>query len=98
MANTDSKNPSKTDALGRQTFDAPQYSGTKEMASNIILFVICFAILLACLWALGTYPEGGPYWFAGAILLYALTFLVPLNLLPTKTNTHVKGGSEKNLL
>lgn len=69
-----------------QRSGTPQYSGTKELGSNIILFVICFAILLACFYALGTYPEGGWIWWTLAIVLYAVTFLIPLWILPSKTN------------
>ncbi|MDO4898066.1 MAG: hypothetical protein Q3965_02050 [Rothia sp. (in: high G+C Gram-positive bacteria)] len=76
----------------------PQYSGTKELGSNIALFVLCFAILLACFYALGTYPDGGWTWWTIAILLYAATFIIPLWILPSKTNeAGFKGGKELHM-
>lgn len=70
----------------------PQHSGTKEMGSNIALFVLCFGILLGCFYALGTYPEGGWIWWSIAIALYALAFMIPLWVLPSKTNEAVYSG------
>ncbi|MDY6050937.1 MAG: hypothetical protein SPI83_00790 [Rothia sp. (in: high G+C Gram-positive bacteria)] len=65
---------------------APQYSGTQELGSNIALFILCFVLLLGCLYTLGMYPEGGWLWWTVAVLLYGLTFIVPLWILPSKTN------------
>ena len=64
----------------------PQYSGTKELGSNIALFVLCFVLLLGCLYTLGMYPEGGWGWWTVAVLLYGVTFIIPLWFLPSKTN------------
>lgn len=73
----------------------PQYSGTKELGSNIALFVLCFVLLLGCLYTLGMYPEGGWVWWMVAVLLYGVTFLIPLWILPSKTNERVHtGGSD----
>ena len=73
----------------------PQYSGTKELGSNIALFVLCFVLLLGCLYTLGMYPEGGWGWWTVAVLLYGVTFIIPLWFLPSKTNEkHHVGGAD----
>lgn len=76
----------------------PQYSGTKELGSNIALFVLCFALLLGCLYTLGMYPEGGWVWWMVAVLLYGVTFLIPLWILPSKTNQAKNAGGTELFL
>lgn len=100
MSNTtrsEAQKRSNVESLGMESgaparSGAPQHSGTKELGSNIALFVLCFAVLLGCFYALGTYPEGGWIWWTVAIILYAAAFLIPLWILPSKTNEAVHGG------
>lgn len=79
-----------------QSSGTPQYSGTKELGSNIVWFVLCFAVLLGCFYALGTYPDGGWTWWTIAILLYIVTFIIPLWILPSKTNERPFSGVTAN--
>ena len=102
MAQSESEKRSNVESLGMQegtdTFTGPTHSGHGQLGSSIVQFVICFAVLLFCLYALGTYPEGGAYWFAGAVLLFGVAFFIPFHLLPSKTNNDVKGDVEQNML
>lgn len=102
MAQSESEKRSNVESLGMQkgvdTYNGPTHSGHGQLGSSIIQFIICFAILLGALYALGTYPEGGAIWFAGGIALFGLAFFIPQHLLPSKTNTDVKGEVENNML
>lgn len=88
----DAKKRSNVETLGLQEDDyfnggKPYYSGTQHFASNIAMFVFCMLGLVATFWALGTYPDGGWVWFVVGILCYAVTFMIPTLILPSKT-TH----------
>ncbi|ORC15480.1 MULTISPECIES: hypothetical protein [Rothia] len=94
-AQAEAEKRSNVESLGMESgaparSGAPQYSGTKELGSNIALTIFCIALLFACFYALGTYPEGGWIWWTVAVVLYGITFLVPLWILPSKTNERTR--------
>lgn len=74
------------------------HSGSGKTGQSIIEFVICFAILLAALYILGTYPDSGPWWFAAVIPIFGAAYFIPQHLLGSKTNTKVDGDQKQNLL
>lgn len=101
-AETDAEKRSNVETLGMQEEDYfngghPYYSGTKHLGSNIAMFVFCMLGLLATFWALGTYPDGGWFWFSAAIIFYAITFAIPTLILPSKTSYSATDGTNPTL-
>lgn len=99
---SDADKRSNVESLGEQEGDYfngghPYYSGTRHLGSNILMLVFCMLGLLATFWALGTYPDGGPWWFAAAIIFYAITFMIPTLILPSKTSSEKYNGVETQL-
>ncbi len=99
---SDTDKRSNVESLGEQEGDyfnggQPYYSGTRHLGSNILMLVFCMLGLLATFWALGTYPDGGPWWFAAAIVFYAITFMIPTLILPSKTTSDKYNGVENML-
>lgn len=78
--------------------NAPMYSGSGQLGSSIIIFVICMALFLGGLYVLGTYPESGPWIFCSSIIFFGLAYLIPMSLISSKTNNNIKGGSEQGML
>ena len=70
------------------------HSGQGHLASNILTFILCFALLCGSL-VLFSYwisdPKAGPV-FALAIAAYVVTFLIPLWLLSGGTRKHSVSG------
>ena len=53
-----------------KTTKPPAYSGQGRHLENAVLFIGCFVFLLLSLYLLGTYPEGGPVLYAGALVAF----------------------------
>lgn len=70
------------------------HSGQGHMASSILTFILCFALLCGSL-VLFSYwisdPEAGPVFVLG-LAAYAVTFLIPLWLLNGGTRKHAVSG------
>ncbi|MEV8165636.1 hypothetical protein AB0O80_07575 [Rothia kristinae] len=70
------------------------YSGQGHLASNILTFILCFALLCGSL-VLFSYwisdPKAGPVFVLG-LAAYAVTFLIPLWLLSGGTRKHSVSG------
>ena len=67
-----------------KTTKPPAYSGQGRHLENAVLFIGCFVFLLLSLYLLGTYPEGGPVLYAGALVAFGIFFGVVFHLLPSK--------------
>lgn len=69
---------------------APAYSGQGKHLENAVIFMGCFFFLLLGLYLLGTYPEGGPILYAGALVAYGLFFGIVFHLVSSKTTRKIE--------
>ncbi|MDO5619089.1 hypothetical protein [Kocuria sp.] len=77
-----------TDSQGRTI---RRHSGEGQFVSNIIIWIIPVAAMLASFW-LFTMPEN--WWFVVGILAYGAALLIPTLIISGKTASHSTGGRE----
>ncbi|WP_129662174.1 DUF1772 domain-containing protein [Rothia uropygialis] len=72
------------------------HSGEGHTVSNLLTFIFCMILLVASFYCFGLWISDSKAWlpFAIAIVLYGLTFMVPLNILRGKTAKDSPGGKE----
>ncbi|MCT1366538.1 MULTISPECIES: hypothetical protein [Kocuria] len=72
------------------------HSGEGHLASNLVMFIFCMILLVASFYCFGLWISDSKAWlpFAIAIVLYGLTFLVPFQLLSSKTAKHSTSGKD----
>ncbi|MFI8597773.1 DUF1772 domain-containing protein [Rothia koreensis] len=72
------------------------HSGEGHLVTNLLNFVFCMILLVASFYCFGLWISDSKAWlpFAIAIVLYGLTFMVPLNILRSKTAKDSPSGKE----
>ncbi|WP_269929177.1 hypothetical protein [Kocuria massiliensis] len=72
------------------------HSGEGHLVSNLLFFIFCMILFVASLYCFGLWISDSKAWlpFAIAIVLYALTYLIPFQVLSSKTAKHSTHGKE----
>lgn len=80
----------------RENRKVRNHSGEGHLASNLLFFIFCMILFVASLYCFGLWISDSKAWlpFAIAIALYALTYLIPFQMLSSKTAKRSTHGKE----